>query len=151
MKNIVKAFIDAFKFTFIKKKFYRKLLAYGCIIGGMKYDKGGPSIEDWKSNDKYWTGELPSIFNLDAIVDEMNNQHNDINKLFKLNVNVWNRDEVRCLMNTFETAHNGFSRVNNKDFTIMETCAKIMNWIDSSVWKHFNISYHMYKEDMKNV
>lgn len=142
----IKAFIYALKLKLTNKRFYRKLLAYGCIIGGMKYNDAGSSVEDWKTNDNFWVDELPTIYNLDSIVDEMNNQHDDINKTFKLKIDVWTRDEVRALMDAFEMVHNGFSKVNNRKFTIMETCAKIMNWIDSSFWYHFNA----YKgEDLK--
>ena len=137
MKTI-KSFIEAFKVAFIKKTFYKKLLAYGCIIGGMKYagNEEHP-VEEWKPNDKYWIDELPSIYNLDAITCEMNNQHDDINKTFKLNVKTWNRDEVRVLMDKFKLMYDGFCQINNRKITLMEACAKQSSFVNCSFWQHW--------------
>lgn len=147
---IIKAFIDAIKYTFIKKKFYKKLLAYACVIGGMKYEENTKDIpiDQWKANDKYWASELPSIYNLDDIAESMNEQHDSINKTFKLDVDEWNRDEVRSLMNAFAEAHNGFSRINGKEFTLTETALKIKAFIDESFWQSFKSFYAIHKEDI---
>ena len=147
MKNIVKAFIDAFKYAFIKKKFYKKLLAYGVIIGGMKYDvdRNIPS-DKWKRTD-VWEDELPSIYNLDAIVDRMKNQRNKLNELYKLDEDEWSRDDVRNLMQAFEQMHNGFSRVENRDFNLTESCLKLTLFINIPFWRRFKYFYESYNNE----
>lgn len=138
--NIIESFIAAFKYTFLYKKFYRKLFAYGCTIGGMKYEGNEElPVEEWKPNDKYWRDELPSIYDLDIITKEMNSQCNDIKKTFKLDVDAWDRDEVRNLMNSFEKVHNDFCHVNKKDLSIIETCVKISMWLKRSFWQNFKM------------
>jgi hypothetical protein len=94
-------------------------------------------VEEWKPNDKYWIDELPSIYNLDAITREMNNQHNDINKTFKLNVKTWNRDEIRVLMDNFKLMYDCFCRINNRKITLMEACAKQSSFVNCSFWQHW--------------
>lgn len=136
--NIIESFIGAFKSTVLNKTFYRKLNAYGCVIGGMKYDDDDNKdlpVEEWKPTDKYWQDELPSVFELDLITKEMNAQREDINKTFKLNVSCWDRDEVRSLMNAFEKAYNAFCSLYNKKFTIFEVCAKFYPYM--SFWTAF--------------
>lgn len=147
MKKIVKAFIDAFKCAFIRKKFYKKLLAYGCIIGCMKYkyneiDTNIPS-DKWKRTE-VWDGELPSIYNLDAIVDKMNNQRDELNEICKLDEDEWSRDDVRNLMQAFEQIHNGFSRVENRDFNLVESCSEIIKFINTPFWHRFKHFYELY-------
>ena len=138
--NIIDSFIIAFKYTFLRKKFYRKLLAYGCVIGGMKYEGNEElPVEEWKPNDKHWQDELPSIFELDIITKEMNSQKEDIKKTFKLDVDNWDRDEVRFLMDRFECVYNGFCDVDNRKLTIMETCAKISVWVEQTFWQCFKM------------
>ena len=147
MKNIVKAFIDVFKYAFIKKKFYKKLLAYGCIIGSMKYDldKNIPS-DKWKRTE-VWEDELPSIYNLDEIVDKMNNHRNKLNELYKLDEDEWSRDDVRNLMQAFEQMHNGFSRVENRDFNLTESCLKLASFINIPFWRRFKYFYESYNNE----
>lgn len=148
MKNIAKAFIDAFKYAFIKKKFYKKLLAYGSIIGCMKYDEIDANIppDEWKRTE-VWDGELPSIYNLDAIVDRMNSERNELNERCKLDEDEWHRDDVRNLMQAFEQLHNGFSRVENRDFNLAESCSKIMQFIEMPFWRRFKHFYEIYNNE----
>lgn len=137
---VIKAFSGAFTLSFSKKLMYKKLLAYGCIIGGMKYDGNSKdvSVDEWKPTN-CWSNELPSIYELDLITNEMNAQSNDINKTFNLNISSWNRDEVRALMNMFNQLYDGYCRLNNKNLTLMETCKTLNDSIDLTFWQRFRL------------
>ena len=145
MKTL-KSLVAAFKAAFIDKLFYQKLLAYCSIIGAMKYEGNEERpIEEWKPNDKYWMGsELPSIYDLDIITDEMNHQRDDINMTFKLNVNTWSRDDVRLLMRSFEHMYDGFCYVNNRKLSLFEVCAKLSSFVNCSFWQHWRHFYQMF-------
>ena len=135
---IVKSCFMAVRLKFFGMGFYRKLLAYCCTIGSMKYDGNeGLEVEEWKPNAKCWAEELPSIYWLDKITEKMNAECKDINETFKLDVSSWSRDEVRFLMDKFEEVHNGFCQVNKRKLTLMESAAKLSTWVNMPFWQHF--------------
>ena len=140
--NILKALVDAFRCTFLQKKLYRKLLAYGSIITDMKYadelDNDVPSNE-WKPNDRLWIGELPTIYELDIITCKMNKDRDDINKTFKLSVKTWDRDEIRRLMDIFEYFHYRLCEINKRKLMLVETCARLIDAIETSFWTNFKV------------
>ena len=114
-----------------KTKLHRKLMAYGTTIALMKCSKtcdneNLPYAERFKEDDDgNWNGSLPTVWHLDEIVKNMNNNIDDINTAFHLNVKEWKRDEVKDLMDKFEYVHCGFSRVNNREFTLIDTIGKL--------------------------
>lgn len=109
----------------------RKLMAYGTTIALMKCSKtcdneNLPVNERFKEDDDgNWNGSLPTIWHLDEIVKNMNDHIDDINIVFHLKVKEWKRDEVKYLMDQFEYVHCGFSRVNNRQFTLIDTVGKL--------------------------
>ena len=109
----------------------RKLMAYGTIIALIKCSKtcdneNLPVNERFKEDDDgNWNGSLPTVWHLDEIVKNMNDNIDDINKTFHLKVKEWKRNEVKDLMDKFEYVHCGFSRVNNREFTLIDTISKL--------------------------
>lgn len=140
----LKAFIDTFVYLLIVQNFYKKLLAYGYVISCMKYDHEDQNFlsNDLKRND-VWNDELPSIYNLDEITNEMNSQRDKLNKTFKFNVVKWNRNDVRNLMQAFKQMHNDFSKLKNKNFTLIESYSTLKTYIEISFWRRFKINYKL--------
>lgn len=123
----------------------RKLMAYGATIALMKCSKTSsnenlPPNERFKEDDDgNWNGSLPTVWHLDEIVKNMNDHIDNINKTFHLKVKEWKRDEVKHLMDQFEYVHCGFSRVNNREFTLIETIAKLNDFERETFFDSFKM------------
>lgn len=135
---VINAFVGAFKVTILNKRLYKKLLIYGCIICGMKYDGNNKDVplDKWKPND-CWPDELPSMLYLDKITDEMNAQNDAIEQT--LGIMYWNREDVRALMLMFEKLHVKYCQATGRSLSLIETYAILHNSLKIPFWKYFKL------------
>ena len=135
----------------------RKLMAYGTTIALMKCSKtcdneNLPVAERFKEDDDgNWNGSLPTVWHLDEIVKNMNSNLDDINMTFHLNVKEWKRDEVKDLMDQFEYVHCGFSRVNKREFTLIDTVSKLNAFEKQTFFDSFRSVLKLQMQCLKNT
>ena len=141
----IEALIETFKRNILNRRTCKLFLAYGCIIAVMKH--GETLLEDRDC----WNGELPSIWNLDDIVDAMNDLCEDINATFKLDVSEWKREEVKIIMNSFQKLYDDFCEVNNKQLHIAYVLGKLNKIHKESFVECFKAWYAIKKKEHKPV
>lgn len=141
--RLLKAIIMAVMQKMTSKSIYAKLVMYGTVICAMAYDVDESiPTEEWKLSNKYWLGEMPSIYDLDTIVDEMSKYGISL-EVGKSKPSNWSRDEVRELMETFNRVHDGFCMCSEKKLTIIDTLAKIKKFSNASIVQYAKWNWQM--------
>ena len=139
---------NAFELKYKNANLIKRLMAYSIMIFMMNHDIDENSpLDEWKLNNKCWNGEIPSIFELDIIVDEMNKHKDTLNEEFKLNVNEWNRDDIRSLMHRFNVYHSALSQTEGKNLTALDISLKIKSYVNHSFWWYFKTSLSLMKSE----
>ena len=140
MKTFIKALIDLIKVKVVKRKFYMKFTAF--MVGALSFKLDG----DIKNDTGKWEDTKPSIYDLDSIVNEMNENVCYINKRFHLSINEWTRDDVRPYIDLLDKYHYQMSNACKKDLSFVELTIKMLSFVEESWFNSFKSYVKLHRE-----
>lgn len=128
MKAVILAAIDTIKVKIIKRTFYKKFFAFMVAAFAVKLD------DNTDLANLAWEDNTPSIFDINEIVNELNNPQN--HKIMNLDmlVCVWTKDDIRPYFELLYKYHNDMSNVRHKQLSCIETVASLQEFVSMS-WK----------------
>ena len=140
MKAIIKAFFDLIKVRIIKRKFYLKFTAFAACALSVKLDG------DVENDNGKWDDIKPTIYDLDAIVNEMNINNDFIKERFHLSIDKWTRDDIRPYIELLDVYHYKMSKARKKDLSCVEILQTLLQFIKESWISQFKGYVKMHQE-----
>ena len=137
MKSIIEAIIDCIKVKIVKRKFYAKFCVVMTAAFSIKFENGEKNYS--------WKEGAPSIYDIDNIIDKMNEERDFLNKTYRLKVVKWTRDDVRPFIDLLHEYHYKMSKCRGKELSCIETAASLIEVVEMSWVKLFKCVLKMHQ------